>query len=136
MIYFQKGFKYQLIKDYSLNINIQTEAEIVADFIKLSPNGLLMIKKGYAWDGASGPTIDTNNCLRGSLVHDVLYQLMRHQLVDLKHREYVDKLFESICIEDGMFKWRARLWYWAVRVFGKGTSRYADRRKTFVAPRP
>ena len=37
----------------------------------------MSVQKDYAWDGPSGPTIDTRNSLRASLVHDVLYQAMR-----------------------------------------------------------
>jgi hypothetical protein len=38
--------------------------------------------KGYAWNGPSGPTLDTRNFMRGSLVHDALYQLMREGRMD------------------------------------------------------
>ncbi len=132
-VIFQKGFKYQLMKDYNLQINIASGG-CITPFIMLNAHGLLTIKRGYSWDGASGPTIDTKNCIRGSLVHDALYQLLRHTLVDMKHRHYIDMLFKEICIEDGMFKWRAWVWYKMVRKFGRYTSRAEDQRETFTAP--
>ena len=39
----------------------------------------MIVEKDYAWDGPSGPTIDTSNSMRASLVHDVLYQAMREE---------------------------------------------------------
>ena len=32
----------------------------------------IVIKEGYAWDGASGPTVDTYDSLQPSLIHDCL----------------------------------------------------------------
>jgi len=64
--------------------------------------------KGYAPDGPSGPTLDTANFMRGSLVHDTLYQLMREGL--LNHnlpREAADRILQSLYREDGMLALRA-----------------------------
>ncbi len=116
-IYYKKGFKYQLSRCYSLRVNI-TGHDIDTPFIILSPNGVLAIRKGYAWDGPSGPTFDSKSSMRGSLVHDAFYQLEREELISLKDRRKIDELLHDICIEDGMWKWRADLWLWAVRKFG------------------
>ena len=52
--------------------------EMIEDtFFTLYPSGLLTIRKGFAWDGASGPTFDTKNSMRASLVHDVFCVCMR-----------------------------------------------------------
>jgi hypothetical protein len=76
------------------------------------------LKKSCAWDGPSGPTIDTKGFMRGSLVHDGLYQLMRDGLLD--HEEYrkdADLLLKAICLEDGMSRFRAWYVYHGVRLF-------------------
>jgi len=109
-IKYREGYKYQLAENYLLNINIRPEQEIRTEYLVLAPTGLLLIKKGYAWDGASGPTIDTKSCMRGSLVHDALYQLMRLGLIDTSNRDYADELMRKICIEDGMWSIRANVW--------------------------
>ena len=80
---------------------------------------MLTIKKNYAWDGASGPVLDTQRIMRGSLVHDALYQLMREEHLPQKARENADWLLREICIEDGMPKFNADLVYLAVDLFGK-----------------
>ena len=134
MIFYKTGYKYQLDKDYLIETKIRPDELIVTPFITVCFNGLLCIKKGYAWDGASGPTIDTKNTFRASLVHDVLYQLMRQDRIPRDYRKYADELLRDILIEDGMWKIRAKLWYIAVRYFGKYTSRKKDARKTLTAP--
>ena len=78
----------------------------------------------YSWDGPSGPTIDTRNSLRASLVHDVLYQAMREKGIKFSYssRKWADKIFLKILKEDGMGIIRRRLWYFAVRLCGKSNA--------------
>ena len=86
--------------------------------IYLNPDGRLLIKKGYAWDGASGPTWDSPCTMRGSLIHDALYQLMRAGLLSQSSRPMADKVLEDVCREDGMWALRAKTWFAAVRLAG------------------
>ena len=72
-ISYKSGYKYQLYEDYAVMIGMIPPDDVVTDYIELNSDGLLTIRKGYAWDGPSGPTIDTLNFMRGSLVHDALY---------------------------------------------------------------
>ena len=72
---------------------------------------------GYAWDGPSGPTFDTPNFMRGSLIHDALYQLMRNGLLREDFREDADKEIKKACLEDGMTRFRAAYVYWSLRRF-------------------
>lgn len=107
-------YKYQLTKDFSHKTKI-TGYDLTTDYLRLETNGLLYIKKGYCWDGPSGPTFDTPSSMRGSLVHDALYQLIRMGLLPFSSREVADELFYAICLEDGMWRWRAWLWYRTVK---------------------
>ena len=102
-IEYNDGYKYQLKKTYSLPIELQPDADITTPFIRLDTRGNLTLIKGYAWDGPSGPTIDTLNFMRGSLAHDALYQLMREKELDNnKFRAAADRILQRICKEDGM----------------------------------
>ena len=47
----------------------------------------ICVERGYAWDGASGPTFDTCGAFEAALVHDVLYQCMRLGYVTAKWQE-------------------------------------------------
>ena len=118
-------YKYQLTEDLSVRTTIRPhrwhhapspEAE---SFVGLGQNGLLRFRKGYAWDGASGPAIDFKSIMRGALVHDGLYQLMREGGLPLSYRKPADKLLRRMCREDGMPRVLAWVVYWAVRIFGK-----------------
>jgi hypothetical protein len=121
------SYKYQVMEDYAIKIDLKPLKAIrreLTKFLSLSPQGILSIKKYYAWDGPSGPTIDTRNFMRGSLVHDALYQLMRESVLDYKvHRQRADAILREICLEDGMCKSRACYVYQAVHLFAEGGAR-------------
>lgn len=131
---YRKGYKYQLAKDEICTIDICPPEAIDTEFISLSKKGILGIKQGYAWDGCSGPTIDTKSNMRGGLVHDALYQLMRAGKLPITFRIVADDLLKSICLEDGMWKIRAKYFHIGVR---KGAAFAADpknKKKVFKAP--
>ena len=115
----RRSYKYTLDDGYWIETEFRTGCDLAcSDMISLSAAGLLRIAAGYAWDGPSGIAIDTKNFMRGSLVHDALYQLMREGLLSREHRDAVDRLLEKICLEDGMSKLRAAWVYQAVKRFG------------------
>ena len=116
-IAYKKGYKYQLTGTYSLPCDICPGIEVHTEHIHLM-RGSLVIMKGYAWDGPSGPAIDTPNFMRGSLVHDALYQLIRMGWLPAGCRGEADLLLKAICLEDGMSKLRAWWVYNAVRHWG------------------
>jgi hypothetical protein len=114
-----KSYKYQLMEEHQVGIDIKPEKDLVFKYMSLTTDGLLTIREGYAWDGPSGPTIDTPNFMRGSLVHDVLYQLMRLSALDYKiYRKRADEILREMCREDGMSAFRAWYVYQAVQLFG------------------
>jgi len=115
-----RGWKYRLAEAYRFLTNYQPAGLIRTrhDFIVISPDGWLEIRRGYAWDGPSGPTIDTLNFMRGSLIHDALYQLIREGKLEPSERLYADRVLRRVCLEDGMSRFRAWYVYQAVRMFG------------------
>lgn len=115
-----KNWKYQTTALYVHQTPIYGH-DVLTPWIQLLPNGQLSIYSGYCWDGASGPTWDSKCSMRGSLVHDSLYQLIRLGLLPLSFKDEADMLFRDICIEDGMFSLRAHIWYQAVKCFGAGS---------------
>lgn len=122
-IRYKSGYKYVLARNYSVYISVGPVTDVGNDYAQLNPAGLLRISAGYAWDGPSGPTFDTPSFLRGSLVHDVLYQLMRLGLLDTDSwREVADLELRRMCREDGMSAVRAWYVYQAVRIFGASSA--------------
>ncbi len=133
-LYFKRGYKYQVSRDYHIRLAPLSDKPISTQFVTLDPLGNMIIRAGYAWNGASGPTWDTLNSMIGSLIHDVLYQLIRLGLIDPQYKEYADGLLHDICVEDGMFSWRADYWKWAVLEFGAGSTKPSAEPKEEVAP--
>lgn len=118
-IAYKSGYKYQLAADYHVKTGIKIAVN--TQFLVLDGMGGLFIRRGYAWDGPSGPAIDTANFMRGSLVHDAIYQMMREGIIPESCREHSDRLLQKICVEDGMSGLRAWWVYKGVR-FGGGPS--------------
>lgn len=123
MIRYRDGYKYQLAEDYTIslapwgiNVGYWLRPQGLP-FLSASGN-CLTIKAGYAWDGPSGPAIDTASFMRGSLVHDALYQLILEGVLPEEHRADADNAMRDICRADGM-GWLRAWWTWrAVRDWG------------------
>lgn len=130
------GYKYQLLEDYSFETGFEIEAAVRApgDWVRMSRAGRLRLKRGYAWDGPSGPALDTPDLMRGSLIHDALYQLMREELLPRRLRKAVDVLLWQICLADGMSQRKADYVYHAVRTFGAPATRPRKPRSVLTAP--
>jgi hypothetical protein len=129
-----KRWKYQL-KDVYIDSAPVLGCTYQDNYLSINSLGALIIHRGYCWDGPSGPTIDTKNTMRASLVHDALYQLIRKNILPVTFRKEIDDHFRQQLIEDGMSKFRAWYYWKSVRLFGK---KYATMReqpeKIHIAP--
>lgn len=119
MKYSEYKYKFKVEENFSIELPFK-----IPDFehpYASSKDGILSVKKGYAWDGASGPIINTRDTLVASLVHDVLYQAMRLNLIksSKENRKIADKNFFEILKMNGVNSIRRKVWYFAVRLFGK-----------------
>lgn len=116
-----KGYKYELMEDVIVPTKIN--GRVTTPYITIIMN-VMTIKAGYAWDGASGPAIDTKTFMLGSLVHDAYYQLLREGKLGYvkKRRKYADQELRRICLKEGMSKFRAWYVYRAVRMFCEKSS--------------
>ena len=134
MKYTKGRFKYQLVEDVHHQTKIFPEKDIRTLFAELTRGGYLTVYTGYAWDGPSGPTIDSKSSIRGSMLHDVLYMLIRKRWLDPKHRKEADRILRDVCIEDGMWEFRARVWYVGVRKGAWWAAKPAHAKKVLEAP--
>lgn len=147
MIKYKSGFRHQLVEDASTQTEIYPDEDILTDYIILLTSGLLTTKKGYAWDGPSGPCRWIADrlpkwlkrkylrcILPGSLFHDALFQLFRMGLLKSLWFEQANKEFRRINIECGMS--RPRVW-WTFKAVQKASRSAADpknKRKILTAP--
>jgi hypothetical protein len=125
-IKYRDGYKYQLHVDYTVKTAVMPGHNVKTPYIHLTADGLLTIKAGYCWDGPSGPTVDTKNFMRGSLVHDACYQLMCERNLDVGWRETVDKELIRMCKEDGMSGIRRWWVYRGVRLAGENAAEWQE----------
>lgn len=128
---------YELAEDfswqsgYSFKDNYAFEDKIGVVRLVLKKNGIIIVKKGYAWDGCT-PKICLFDILFGipdgvvhvrtrkpkayyaSLVHDALYQFLPDDLP--LTRKDADDCFLKLMGETGFFP--RYIYYAAVRIFG------------------
>ncbi len=114
-----KHWKYELLEQMEVLVEMPGAPLIETEYIFLTLKRRLVVQTRYAWDGPSGPTIDTKTFMRGSLFHDALCQLIGEGLLDKKYRKYADKLLRQHCLEDGMSKFRAWYVYQSVRLYSR-----------------
>lgn len=133
-IHYQEGYKYQLVETYKIKTDLHPPETVRHPLFSIQKNGMITIKAGYAWDGASGPAIDTRNFMRGSLVHDIGCQAVNEGLLPKHFRPKFDKLLRKICREDGMSWIRAWYVYRAVLWFGKVTAKIGVPHPVLSAP--
>lgn len=119
-IFYRKRRKYKYTVEIECTVETKLKPNVTASVghLLITDGGRLKIRKGYAWDGASGPAMDTKNFMRASLVHDALYQLIREGILPTSKRKKADKLLREMCLADGMSRPRAWWVYRAVRAFG------------------
>lgn len=135
-ILYREGYKYVLEEDFQVQLrHVRPKMHVATPFIELTTDGLLTIRKGYAWDGASGPTFDTNSSMRAALAHDAIYQLIRESwLIFELDRPLADRELEWIGREDGMWAARARTWLSILGRFGGSSARPSAIKPILRAP--
>ena len=117
-------YKYKITDEFRHETGLMNfECQGAGDFITLSTDGLLRVAIGYRYDGPSGPAIDSRNFMRGALVHDALYQLMREGDLPIGCRQQADEIMRDVCRDDGMSWLRSQVAYWGVRLFGASSAR-------------
>lgn len=117
-----KPYKYITHTDKCRQLDGCIEIYYQGEYLSIV-RGLAIIKKGYAWDGATPKIKIKNNiigvpdgsndqCKKATLWHDALYQ---YKPIGIS-RKYADDLFLKDLIEA---KWKyAKLYYCVVRVVG------------------
>ena len=119
--YRKLNWQYEVAEDLHEITKIFPEERIDTDFVQLYDGGRLIVRKGFAWDGASGPTLPWKSSVRPSAVHDAVYGLIAAGLLDKKWRLTADNMFYRMLREDGMPRIQAMSWWLAVRMFGGGS---------------
>lgn len=120
-VYYRTGYRHQLAEDYEIKAGIFPVEPGGNDYVQLSKDGHLKISKGYAWDGASGPTINDSTFVRGSLVHDAYCQLWDMGIITDAGRAAADRMLGDMLREDLLIvaaraPWHVRWFYKSLAV--------------------
>jgi len=117
-IWYKDNYKYQLEYTARIRVELILLKPITIRFLKYE-KGILHVIPGYAWNGPSGPTMDTDTFIRASLFHDALYQLMEECYLSWDYKELADNILKDICKLDGMSLFRRNYVYQFVDKFGE-----------------
>lgn len=115
-------YKWRLDQEYSYQSSING-IEYDSKYLKITKDGVVTHKKGYCWDGASGPTWDTESCRLAAMKHDGWYQILREADIPNHLRAaiklYADQVqLHDQALADGMSEFRAGYWLYFVDKFG------------------
>lgn len=143
-IAYRAGYAYQLARPYEIGLGPPFVGyDIATEFLRLGPEGRLWFAGCYAWNGPSGPAIDTRTIMRASLVHDAIYQMIRLGLLPATLRGPADRIYDRLCREDletahwalkPLLKMRASVHFASLRVFGWGSTDPEAERPVLRAP--
>ena len=122
-------YLYTITKDYHHQFNALIGVSFENEWIRITPDGVLTIRKGYAWDGCSpkykvlgkiigipdGPTMSDGypQTAWASLCHDALCQF-KHELPI--HKEQSLSIFDTMLRE--CHWWARGIYLFAVDKFG------------------
>lgn len=116
-LHYQDGYKGQVKRTLRIQTPIRPNKDIKTDFIEMTMGGILTIIKGYAYDFASGPTLDWPEWIKAAaLPHDCICQLHREGYLNDEQRREGDEWFKRILKANGMFLPRREIWYRGVRI--------------------
>ena len=133
---YEKDQNYCTRAEFRAETNIRPARKIVCEFGGLDRKGRMTIYRGFMWDGASGPTLDTPDSIIASLMHDFGYRLIRLGFLEPEHKAAVDRMFYERLLADGMPQFRAYAWYKGVSAFGGSSIRPEAERALQRAPEP
>lgn len=118
-ILYARGYKYQLRENAIAESGVRPCELVQHEYFSITPEGLIFVRAGYAWDGASSIAVDTPGTIYASLFHDVGYQAIRLGLIADAWRLELDRMYERLCIEGGVNRIRAKYHYLALRFGGE-----------------
>ena len=127
-IKYKEGFRFYLADDFFILIEGLPDVAVLETYKMSLSNGSLRISRGYMWDGPW----KNKKMIRGFLVHEALYQLIRLGYLDYSWRLKANAVLCKILVADGVFRGFAFLIKKFFDVFGSVASKSG--RKIQIAP--
>ena len=117
--------KYVLLKDLDCG-DLYRDVTVDSEYIKIDKEGNIKLLQGYTWNGTNC-FWDFEKDQHAVALHDALYYLMKHQVLDIRYRKMSDNFLRRMLKKDWKCKniylralhhLRIDLMYFAVRLFG------------------
>jgi len=125
---YKHGFRFYLAEDFSLKIDDLPDENVLPLYKIAMSKGMLTISKGYMWDrGFRGKEF-----IRGTLVHEALYQLIRLGYLPYEWRKKSNEIYYSLLVDDGAPKLFAWLLKKCADLFGNVASNGKSRKVLFA----
>jgi len=115
-IQYLAGIKYRLDKPYRLKVKLNSD-NIVCRHVSYT-DGELLIDREFVWDGVTGMWINESAAMRGSLVHDAIYHLIRECGIDDSNAKIADDLLYQFSREDGVSWTLAQIMHYTTKYLG------------------
>lgn len=115
--YVQEDDKYRLDSQYKATTRVEGFSVETAA-CTLEPTGRLILKRGFTWNGPSGPAVDTPRTMIPSAIHDCLYGLIEAGDLPNDARKDSDKTYREALRNWGVSGLRRGLHFRGVRLFG------------------
>jgi len=94
------------------------DGKVIHPFFTITKEGVF-VKAEYAWDGATGSLVQSENLVVASLVHDVGCQAVNLKLLPRSLRSVFDYEYRQQALVYGVSPMRAEIHYAAISVWGK-----------------
>lgn len=111
------GF-YQLTEKFTILTPIKPEKSINYDFYSLQKNGLLILEKGYSWNGAN-VIIDWPDVMTASAIHDAFCQMVNDHDLPNSDRWKADDYWSETLKMAGVKNLRKIIYAGGVKAFGE-----------------
>jgi len=110
-------YKYKLVRLFTwTNHDLLSNIEVTSPYIRIR-KGKMTLKAGYAWDGVTAYH-DRPSLMRGSLIHDAMYQLLREGLLPPSSRKLADIIYRKVIVADGTSNLLSWVMYTVLRFMG------------------
>lgn len=113
--------RYKVLDPIKVRLKYFKGFTIKTEYATLGPGGLLYVKPGCRWDGATC-AVDTDSIMLASLVHDILYRWLREGRLPQEMRKAADQELRRLCRMGGMAWFRSWYVYRAVRRAAAGAA--------------
>jgi len=99
-VFYRHRDRYTLAEDYTVVIELKPPQSLTHQRISLSPEGRLMIKRGYSWQGPQGYTGKIFVQMRASLIHSALNDLLTTGQLEPGDTSSIDDICGKVITSD------------------------------------